>query len=54
MNKRTKTTGSREVLINQDLIKLGKKLIKKECKCDTDNEDLAATYAIVYSIINFS
>lgn len=50
MNKRTKTTGNREVLINQDLIKLGKKLIKKECKCDTDNEDLAATYAIVYSI----
>lgn len=50
MNKKIKTTGNREVLINQDLIKLGKKLIKKECKCDTDNEDLAATYAIVYSI----
>lgn len=50
MNKRTKTTGNREVLINQDLIKLGKKLIKSYCECDTDNKDLAAIFAIVSSI----
>ena len=50
MNKRTKTTGNREVLINPDLIKGGKKLIRQECKCETNNTDLAAIYAIVYSI----
>ena len=50
MNKRTKTTGNREVLINQDLIKLGKKLIKSYCECDTDNKYLAAIFAIVASI----
>lgn len=50
MNKKTKTTGNREVLINQDLIKLGKKLIKSYCECDTDNKDLAAIFAIVSSI----
>lgn len=50
MNKRTKTTGNREVLINQDLIKLGKKLIKSYCECDTDNKDLAAIFAIISSI----
>ena len=50
MNKRIKTTGNREVLINQDLIKLGKKLIKEQCKCDTNNIDLAAIFAIVSSI----
>lgn len=50
MNKRTKTTGNREVLINQDLIKLGKKLIKRECECDIVSKDLAAIFAIVASI----
>lgn len=50
MNKRTKTTGNREVLISQDLVKLGKKLIKSYCECETDNKDLAAIFAIVASI----
>lgn len=50
MNKRIKTTGNREVLINQDLIKLGKKLIKRECECDIVSKDLAAIFAIVASI----
>ena len=50
MNKRIKTTGNRGMLINQDLVKLGKNRIKIDCKCDTDNEDLAAIYAIATSI----
>lgn len=50
MNKRTKTTGNREVLINQDLVRLGKKLIKRECECDIVSKDLAAIFAIVASI----
>ena len=50
MNKRTKTTGNRKVLINQGLVNLGKKLIKSYCECDTDNKDLAAIFAIIASI----
>lgn len=50
MNKRIKTTGNREVLINQDLIKLGKKLIKRQCNCDTNNIDLAAIFAIIANV----
>lgn len=50
MNKRIKTTGNRGMLINQDLVKLGKRLIKSYCECKTDNKDLAAIFAIVSSI----
>lgn len=50
MNKRIKTTGNREMLINQDLVRLGKKLIKRECECDIVSKDLAAIFAIVASI----